>query len=180
MSTDNSPEQRTKLIRAVNDIVRNDNPSSESIEIVADAFYGKGQSLGRPEDEAGGGSTPARSQPLTNATIKLQTYISHEQNSGGNVPPVLLEVLNILSGIFPAPSQPLTDTLLVFDEYCDSANATNKCPHLMGTSINPQCEKFDMEWLSIRLGTPRRCAACKDPITGYPNGLALVGRKNAT
>ncbi len=91
-------------------------------------YIGEGQSSGRLEDEASGGSTPAVSQPLT-------------------------------------------DTLLVFDEYCED---TYSCPYLNKSSGELQCGKYFLEYLKHTISDTYRCDACK---AEFPGGLRLEGVK---
>lgn len=72
------------------------------------------------------------------------------------------------------------DTLLVFDEYCTVEsggyrNVSYDCPFL---GSGEYCRYYEHALTKTPYPfKPIRCAACKDPVTGFPSGLALVGRK---
>ena len=71
------------------------------------------------------------------------------------------------------------ETLLVFYEYCDAGDG-QQCPNVRQVTMVPstwKCVHFKTPLSFSSGGLLLRCVACKDPKTGYPNGLRLEGVK---
>lgn len=153
-----SSEQRTKLIRAVNDICNTGAPSQESIETIVDALPNSKQIAEEILN--------VEISPMTNITLSAPVVDRHPKAETGAI-----------------KLDSLTDTLLEFDEYCNSGNQNlmedDKCHRLLVTDQHSGwCRGWREDGPMILLAKKERrhlrCESCK---ADYPNGLTLVGRK---